>query len=69
MTAINQTYNIDELSKIKVEVLPTLTFKESLNKLKQNIKYRYLPFKLYHRIRCKKNDINYIQKFFIFKND
>jgi len=54
MTAINQTYNIDELSKIKVEDLPSLTFKDTLNKLKQNIKYKYLPFKLYHRIRCYK---------------
>ena len=32
MTAINQTYNIDELSKIKFEYLPSLTFKDTLNR-------------------------------------
>ena len=54
MTQINQTYNINNLSKIKVEDLPILTFKDRLNRLKQNIKYKYLPFRLYHRIRCYK---------------
>ena len=54
MTEINQTNNIEDLSKIEVEELPSLTFKDRLNRLKQNFKYRYLPFKLYHRIRCYK---------------
>ena len=54
MTTINQTNNIEDLSKIVLEELPSLTFKDSLNRLKQNIKYKYLPFRLYHRIRCYK---------------
>ena len=54
MTEINQTNNIENLSKIEVEKLPSLTFKDRLNRLKQNFKYRYLPFRLYHRIRCYK---------------
>ncbi|MDC1366187.1 FkbM family methyltransferase [Pelagibacterales bacterium] len=54
MTEINQTIDINELSAMKVDDLPLLTFKDRQNKLKQNIKYKYLPFKLYHRIRCYK---------------
>ena len=54
MTEINQTNNIEDLSKIVLEELPSLTFKDRLNRLKQNFKYRYLPFRLYHRIRCYK---------------
>jgi len=54
MTEINQTIDINELSAMRVDDLPLLTFKDRQNKLKQNIKYKYLPFKLYHRIRCYK---------------
>ena len=54
MTEINQTIDINELSAMRVDDLPLLTFKDRKNKLKQNIKYKYLPFKLYHRIRCYK---------------
>ena len=54
MTEINQTNSIEDLSKIVVEELPSLTFKDRLSRLKQNFKYRYLPFRLYHRIRCYK---------------
>ena len=54
MNKINQSYSINDLSAIKLEDLPSLTFKDRLNRIKQNIKYRYLPFRLYHRIRCYK---------------
>ena len=54
MAEINQTIDINELSAIKVNDLPLLTYKDRQNKFKQNIKYKYLPFKLYHRIRCYK---------------
>jgi len=54
MNKINQSYSINDLSAIKLEELPSLTFKDRLNRIKQNIKYRYLPFRLYHRIRCYK---------------
>ena len=54
MNKINQSYSINDLSAIKLEDLPLLTFKDRLNRIKQNIKYRYLPFRLYHRIRCYK---------------
>ena len=54
MNKINQSYSINDLSAIKLEYLPSLTFKDRLNRIKQNIKYRYLPFRLYHRIRCYK---------------
>ena len=54
MKNINTVFNLDILSKIKLERLPLLTFKDWLNKFKQNLKYRYLPFRLYHHIRCYK---------------
>ena len=39
MTEINQTIDINELSAMRVDDLPLLTFKDRKNKLKQNIKY------------------------------
>ena len=54
MTEINQTFDINKLSLIKFDKLPAITFRDRLNRLKQNIKFKYLPFRLYHRIRCYK---------------
>ncbi len=54
MTEINQTFDISKLSLIKFDKLPAITFRDRLNRLKQNIKFKYLPFRLYHRIRCYK---------------
>jgi FkbM family methyltransferase len=54
MTEINQTFDIKKLSLIKFDKLPAITFRDRLNRLKQNIKFKYLPFRLYHRIRCYK---------------
>ena len=54
MTEINQTFDINKLSLIKFEKLPAITFRDRLNRIKQNIKFKYLPFRLYHRIRCYK---------------
>ena len=54
MTEINQTFDINKLSLIKLDKLPSITFRDRLNRLKQNIKFKYLPFRLYHRIRCYK---------------
>ena len=54
MTEINQTFDIDKLSLIKFDKLPAITFRDRLNRIKQNIKFKYLPFRLYHRIRCYK---------------
>ena len=50
MNKINQSYSINDLSAIKLEDLPSLNFKDRLNRIKQNIKYRYLPFRLYSRL-------------------
>ena len=52
MVQIDETFDIKKLSNIRVDRLPLLTSKDILNRVKQNIKYKYLPFKLYHRIRC-----------------
>ena len=52
MTDINQTINIEKLSMIKIDSLPMITSKDRWNSFRQNIKYKYLPFRLYHRIRC-----------------
>ena len=52
MTEINQTFDINKLSLIKFDKLPAITFRDRLNRIKQNIKFKYLPFRLYHRIRC-----------------
>ena len=46
MNKINQSYSINDLSAINLDDLPSLTFKDRLNRIKQNIKYRYLPFGL-----------------------
>ena len=54
MNEINQTFDINKLSLIKFDKLPAITFRDRLNRLKQNIKFKYLPFRLYHRIRCYK---------------
>ena len=54
MTEINQTFDINKLSLIKFDKLPAITFRDRLNRIKQNIKFKYLPFRLYHRIRCYK---------------
>lgn len=54
MTEINQTFDIKKLSLIKFDKLPAITFRDRVNRLKQNIKFKYLPFRLYHRIRCYK---------------
>ena len=54
MTEINQTFDINKLSSIKFDKLPAITFRDRLNRIKQNIKFKYLPFRLYHRIRCYK---------------
>ena len=54
MTEINQTFDISKLSLIKFDKLPAITFRDRLNRIKQNIKFKYLPFRLYHRIRCYK---------------
>ena len=54
MNEINQTFDINKLSLIKFDKLPAITFRDRLNRIKQNIKFKYLPFRLYHRIRCYK---------------
>ena len=54
MTEINQTFDIKRLSNIKLDKLPIITPKDKWNRIKQDIKYQYLPFRLYHRIRCYK---------------
>ena len=54
MTEINQTFDINKLPLIKFDKLPAITFRDRLNRIKQNIKFKYLPFRLYHRIRCYK---------------
>ena len=54
MTEIDQTVDVNKLSKITFDRLPSLTFRDWLNRIKQNIKFKYLPFRLYHRIRCYK---------------
>ena len=54
MTEINQTFDINKLSLIKFDKLPAITFRDRLNRIKQNIKFKYLPFRMYHRIRCYK---------------
>ncbi|MDC3171707.1 FkbM family methyltransferase [Pelagibacteraceae bacterium] len=52
MTEINQTISIEKLSMIKIDSLPMITPRDKWNSLKQDVKYKYLPFRLYHRIRC-----------------
>ena len=42
MTEINQTFDIKKLSLIKFDKLPAITFRDRLNRLKQNIKFKYL---------------------------
>ena len=54
MPEIDEISNIEELSKIEPDELPSLNWRDTENKFRQDLKYKYLPFRLYYKIRSYK---------------